>query len=560
VKRLKKRIYLNFIALALLCALLLSAAVSWIVYTAIRNREMDAVRSSATLAADLLNNANVGGFYDFTNRNPHAARVTIISPDGTVLVDSRAAAVLLDDRSEREEFRQALQTGRGEAIRFSTTLSTETYYYAIRLDDGNVLRVSKTMNSISGVFAAVFPTIIGMTAIVLLVAVLVANMLAKKIIAPLNKINFDSDNTNVYDELLPYVQKIKEQKKEMAEQIDLLKKRTDTTEVITGNMKEGLILIDKAGVVLSVNKSALDIFSLNDVAGMNVLHVCRDIDFYSGVKECLSGKDTEIVFKHDDKIYTVYFSVVYEGGEINGGVIFLLDISERHEAEQQRREFSANVSHELRTPLTTISALAEMIENGMAQDGDIKTFAGKISVQSKRLINIIEDIIKLSEFDEGKIIAQHTMFDLNELTLSVVEALQERADERHISINVAGGQFNIMANRQMIDELLYNLIDNAIKYNKDNGSVTVTLSKENGHYMIAVADTGIGIAQEHQHRVFERFYRADKSRSKKTGGTGLGLSIVKHITEHHGGRVAIISSTDTGTTIECHFEDKSVLT
>ena len=552
----KRRIYLSFVALALLYALLLSASVSGVIYTAIRNIEMDAVRGRAILAADLLNNANVGGFTDFMNTDPHAARVTIIAPDGTVLVDSRADAVLLDDRSEREEVRQALQTGRGEAIRYSITLGADTYYYAIRLDDGNVLRVSKTMDRISGVFTAVLPTIVGVTALTLLVTILVAGRFVKNILRPLNDINFDSDGANVYDELLPFMQKIKQQKQKMDMQIDLLKKNADTTEVIIDNMKEGLVLIDKAGIMLAVNKSALDIFRAKDVAGKNILHICRDIEFHAGVKECLSGKDAEIVFRRDESIYSVYFSCVYEGEDMNGGVIFLLDITERYASEKQRREFSANVSHELKTPLTTISALAEMIETGMAQEGDVKAFAGKISVQTKRLINVIEDIIKLSEFDEGEIIAQHTEFDLRELALSVIEVLRENADEKHVSVNLSGEQFNMIANKQMIDELLYNLIDNAIKYNRDNGSVTITLSREDGGDKIAVADTGIGIDLEHQHRVFERFYRADKSRCKKTGGTGLGLSIVKHITEYHEGRVTLMSTPGSGTTIECYFGGK----
>ncbi|MCL2856384.1 MAG: ATP-binding protein [Oscillospiraceae bacterium] len=409
------------------------------------------------------------------------------------------------------------------------------------------------MDRISGVFTAVLPTIVGVAALILLLSIVVARRLVKNIIDPLNNINFDSDDTNVYDELLPYVKKIDQQKSEIASQIVMLKNRADTIETITGNMKEGLILIDKAGIVLVANKSASTAFAQKDMPGKSIRHVCRDIDFSSGVKECLSGVNSEIVFVRGDKVYSVYFSSVYDGGELNGGVIFLHDISEKHEAEKQRREFSANVSHELKTPLTTISALSEMIENGMAKEGDIKVFAGKITLQSQRLINIIEDIIKLSEFDEDKIFAQFTEFDLYDLALSVVEILREKADEKHIAIEIIGEHFPMTANKQMIDELLYNLIDNAIKYNMDNGSVTIMLSKENELLKIAVADTGIGISPEDQSHVFERFYRADKSRSKKTGGTGLGLSIVKHIVGHHGGKVALTSDSNMGTTVECWF-------
>jgi len=239
--------------------------------------------------------------------------------------------------------------------------------------------------------------------------------------------------------------------------------------------------------------------------------------------------------------------------EMTGGVILIHDISEKYEAEKQRREFSANVSHELKTPLTTISATAEMIENGMAQTEDIRDFAGKITTQAKRLIYIIEDIIKLSEFDEGTIVAENTEFDLFKLAESVVEVLYQKAEDKNVSVDLVGERFSVTANMQMIDELIFNLIDNAIKYNKDNGSVTVSLFKEGNGFKIVVADTGIGIAEEHRNRVFERFYRADKSRSKKTGGTGLGLSIVKHITEYHGGSVVLTSALDKGTTVECRF-------
>ena len=555
----KKRIYINFLILILLSALLLSASVSVIVYNTIRNREISAVRDRAVLAADLLNSSITNGFEfaDYQNLNPDTARITVIAPDGTVLLDNKAVAAFLENHADRDEFQQALQSGRGEAMRYSSTLSEETYYYAIRLDNGNVLRVSKTMSRISGVFIAVLPAIAGVTLLVLLLANVVARRLTRNILDPLTSIDFDGDNRHVYDELLPYVKKIDRQKKKLAEQMALLKNRADTIEAITGNMKEGFILIDKAGIMLSVNKSASDIFREKEMAGQNILHVCRDIKFQDGVKRCLFGGDVEIIYERGGKVYDVFFSHVRDGDRISGGVIFLLDISDRHEAEKQRREFSANVSHELKTPLTTISALAEMMENGMVVEGDIKTFAGKISAQSKRLINIIGDIIKLSEFDEGKILAEHTNFDLHELARSVIDALRERADEKNVAVSLAGERLNVTANRQMIDELLYNLIDNAIKYNRDGGSVTVTISKVDEMRKITVADTGIGISAEHQSRVFERFYRADKSRSKKTGGTGLGLSIVKHIAEHHGGRVTIASSSDTGTTVECCIAENS---
>ncbi|MCL2056109.1 MAG: ATP-binding protein [Oscillospiraceae bacterium] len=554
----KKRIYLNFLILILLSALLLSASVGSVVYNAIRGREISGVKDRAVLAADLLNNSTADAFEfaDYRNLMPDAARITVIAPDGTVLLDNKAVASSLENHNDRDEFRMALQNGHGEAVRYSSTLGEETYYYAIRLDSGNVIRVSKTMSRISGAFIAVIPAIAGVTLLVLFLANIIARRLTRNIIAPISGIDFDGDNQNVYDELLPYVKKIDRQKSELSQQMALLKNRADTIEAITGNMKEGFVLIDKNGVMLTVNKSAADILGEDNMAGKNILHICRDIGFMEGVKNCLSGTNSEIDFERGGKVFNVLFSHVRDEDIITGAVIFLLDISDKRESEKQRREFSANVSHELKTPLTTISALAEMMENDMVEGGDIKTFAGKISVQSKRLINIIEDIIKLSEFDEGKIIARHTEFDLPELTRSVVDALREKADGKNVSIGIDSGPVSITANRQMIDELLYNLVDNAIKYNKDGGRVTVTLSCADGMCKIAVADTGIGISGEDQSRVFERFYRADKSRSKKTGGTGLGLSIVKHIAEYHGGSVKLVSTQGDGTVVECCIADR----
>jgi len=548
-----KRIYLSFLCLVLLCAIALSASVSIIVYNATRNREIASIKDRANLAADLINNSdNLTGFSDFANYDADAARVTIIAYDGTVLLDNKAVAASLENHGDRQEFLQAMQTGRGESMRYSATLNSETYYYAIRLNNGNVLRVSKTMDRIVGVFINVLLAIVGVTVLVLIIASFLAHRLAKRIIDPLNRIDFEGDKSNVYDELLPFVKKLEQQKKEIDEQVIMLKNRADTIDAITGNMKEGLILLDKTGVVMAINKSATDIFREKDMPGRSILHTERDLEFQGKVKECLSGINAGMILHRDDKTYNAYFSPVQDY-EISGGIILFQDISESYEAEKQRREFSANVSHELKTPLTTISATAEMIENGMAQEDDIKAFAGKITTQAKRLINVIEDIIKLSEFDEGTMVAEHTEFEMYELAESVIDVLRQKADEKNVSVDLIGNRFLVNANRQMIDELLFNLIDNAITYNKDNGSVTVTLSKENGTCKITVSDTGIGISGEHQSRVFERFYRADKSRSKKTGGTGLGLSIVKHVAEYHGGKVALTSTVDVGTTVECLF-------
>jgi len=540
---------------------LLSVSVSAITFNAIKNQEMAAVKDRARLAADLLDKGLLGefaAFSDYYNFDQDTSRLTIIAPDGTVLLDNKASVATMENHADRDEFRQAILAGSGEATRYSGTLGGSTYYYAIQLNGGNVLRVSKAMNRITEGFVAIMPAIVAVIAVVLLIANVVSRRLTDNILRPLNEIDFDGDNSvDVYDELVPYVKKIDRQRQEIAAQIIELKNRTDTIEAITSNMNEGLLLIDIAGTILLSNNSASEIFQEYDMAHKSILHICRDVAFGQGVKQCLSGSGWELEFERNARIYNVYFSPVYSGKEISGGTILFFDRTERHEAEKQRREFSANVSHELKTPLTSISALAEMIENGIAKQEDIKGFAQKITTQSQRLICLIEDIIRLSEFDEGKANRDYSEFDLYELTESVINALREKAAEKNVSINIDGFRMRLTANRRMIDELIYNLIDNAIKYNVEDGAVSVTLARENGFYKISVTDTGIGIPAGHQSRVFERFYRVDASRCKATGGTGLGLSIVKRIAEHHGGRVELESGLGVGTSVVCWIAAES---
>jgi len=382
-------------------------------------------------------------------------------------------------------------------------------------------------------------------------AISMASELTKKIVKSIDKVSFEDTTFTDYHELVPYAAKIQTQRDELNEKIEELAGRSDTIDTITDNMQEGLILVDETGLILSANSTASDVFG-EHLERRNILHIYREAGFQKSVKKCLKGANVEMLMKREGRVYTVFFSTVFsdERREIKGAVILFHDVTEQHRAETQRREFSANVSHELKTPLTTISALSEMIAQGMAKSEDIEVFAKRITEQSGRLLVLIDDIIRLSEFDEGATEREFSTFNLRDLAESVISSLRDNAGS--IEIELIGEDFEISANYRMIDELLYNLIDNGIKYNNDNGKVTVSLSQdETGLCKISISDTGIGIAREHQDRVFERFYRADKSRSKKTGGTGLGLSIVKHITEHHGGTAQLESSQQQGTTVTC---------
>jgi len=396
---------------------------------------------------------------------------------------------------------------------------------------------------------------------VMLIILIAANFAAKKLtdkfIGSLENIGLDSPNITDYDELMQFIVNIKDQKRTYRKRIEELSKRADTIETIMNSMQEGLILIDEDSFILSANNSAHRVFGVN-IEKRNLMHIYRESNFQNALEKCLDGENTELQMERGDKIYTVYFSPVFSktyprgSRSARGAVILIHDATESQMAEKQRREFSANVSHELKTPLTTISALAEMIAQGIAKEEDIKGFADRINEQSGRLLVLIDDIIRISEFDEGKANVEASVFDLWELAESVAESLRE--NKNNVEIDITGERFDISANYRMIDELLYNLIDNGIKYNKENGKVTIELTQvEEKLCKISVADTGIGIGNEHHPHVFERFYRADKSRSKKTGGTGLGLSIVKHITEYYNGKVELESTPNIGTTVTCYL-------
>ena len=394
-----------------------------------------------------------------------------------------------------------------------------------------------------------------------LLFLVIANITAKKltidITNSLENIDLKRNRMTMYAELIPFAAKIDNQEQTIRARLEEISSRTNTIETITSNMQEGLILIDSDGTVLSANKSALRVFGEN-IENKNVIHIYRDDSFQSSVRKCIEGDSVEMQIENEKRIYSVFFSPVRSSGKTRGAVILFYDSTERHRAEKQRREFSANVSHELKTPLTTISAISEMIAQGIAKEDDIKVFASRITEQSGRLLLLIDDIIRLSEFDEGAIDnikdenREAAVFCLRELAEAVIDSLRENTG--NIEIELSGDRFDISANHRMIDELLYNLIDNGVKYNKENGKVTVCLTKdENNLCRISVSDTGIGIGNEHHQHIFERFYRVEKSRSKKTGGTGLGLSIVKHITEYYNGSVEIESTEGSGTTITCYL-------
>ena len=542
----QKRIFLNFVGLILICAVFMAMSFGLLFYRVAKNHEKAAIRDKAHLVAVLLD-LNI---YEHPEIVGGGTRITIISLDGWVLSDSHPGVDLEINRGDREEFIQALAYGSGEAIRSSDTFGTETFYYAIGLESGDILRLSRTLYGLNQVFRSTLPALFLVTAIILIMAYFIARRLTKKIIQPLGNVDFDSSvSDSLYEELWPYIRKINNQKREIADQMTTLQNRTETIEAIIANMREGIVMLDEKGTVLAANKSVRDIFNLKKrhILQNNFGHIYREPEFMQAVKQCLEGTHLKFNFSQNNKFYNAFLSPSASGGAI----IFFVDVTAQHKAEKQRRKFTANVSHELKTPLTTISALSEMMASGMAKPEDMPGFSEKISAQTHRLINIIDEIIRLSEFDESKVEKEFVVFDVFDVATSVASALADKAAEKSISLELTGHPLKIKANSRLIDELMYNLVDNGIKYNKVGGSVILNICEEDGFCKISVSDTGIGITKKHQGRVFERFYRVDSSRCKKTGDTGLGLSIVKHIAEHHNGKISLTSTKGVGTTVTC---------
>ena len=481
-------------------------------------------------------------------------RLTWIDGDGRVMYDTSTDAGTLENHAGREEVQQALKKGSGESIRYSTTLLQKTIYYAKRLDDGTVLRISVS-RSTAGMLALgmIRPMLIVVLAVLLLSGFL-AKGVSKRIVEPLNNIDLDQPLENdVYEELTPLLRRINAQHTEIEEQVRTLHQRTDEFTQITGSMKEGLVLLDNKGVILSINSAAQKLFGTDaSCVGADFLTVERDHEMSLAIEKALSGGHSEMRSERAGREYQFDISRIESSGAAAGTVILAFDITEQEYAERNRREFTANVSHELKTPLQGIIGSAELIENGMVRPEDMPRFIGHIHAEASRLVTLIGDIIRLSQLDEGDAMPVESV-DLFDEAEEVAANLCDAAAAKNVTVEVEGGSAPVQGVRRLIYEIIYNLCDNAIKYNKDGGSVKITVGSGEKESTVRVADTGIGIPPEHQSRVFERFYRVDKSHSKASGGTGLGLSIVKHAVQYHHGTVRLESTPDVGTVISVSF-------
>ena len=501
-------------------------------------------------------------------------RITWVDENGSVLYDSYADSESLENHKDRPEIAAALKNGRGESVRTSRTLAEQTYYYAARLSDGSVIRVASTTKSALATVFHTVPVMIAMAVLIVLGVLILAEFQTKRIIAPINQMNPDDPQAgDVYDELAPLVRRLEKQKETIRQQMEILKEKQEEFSAITENMREGFLVVDSKGDVMSYNKSALKLLGIPEGeegmlsrhgnaaweehektdANVNIISINRSENFRRVVDEALKGNHCEEMLDVGNRHYQIIANPVAESEERSGAVVVILDVTEQQGREELRREFTANVSHELKTPLTSISGYAEIMMNGMVQPADMGRFSGKIYKEAQRLITLVGDIIRLSQLDEEKVQMEKSPVDLHLLASDVVKRLQDVAKKNQVTLMLTGKPTVVNGNPQILDEMIYNLCDNAIKYNKPFGEVEVNVAMIKDHPVLTVEDDGIGIPPEDQERIFERFYRVDKSHSRQIGGTGLGLSIVKHGAIYHKAKVELKSAPGEGTTVRITF-------
>ena len=477
-----------------------------------------------------------------------ADRITLISPDGTVLYDSVARADAMENHLSREEVAQALREGTGKSSHYSSTVLKKNLYYALRLEDGNILRLSREQSSLGAMLLNMAWPIAATVAGLLLLAAGLSVRLARQITQPINAISPD-DPQDVYPELQPLTQRLRQQRETIRNQMDELSRRMREFSAMTENMSEGVLLIDLRGHVLPENHSA----SMLLPTDADNIAKCSQRELCQAAQQALTGQRCERLLQQGERTLSVIASPVLESGQVTGAVVLTLDVTEREQREKLRREFSANVSHELKTPLTSISGFAELMSQGLVPSDKVREFSLDIQKECTRLTNLVEDIIDLSRLEEGGGDMTWEDIDLYTLCDDVLQSLEPVAKRQAVTLRLAGESLQVRGVYQVLREMIYNLCDNAIKYNRSGGSVTVTAARSAGRASVAVADTGIGIPYEDQSRVFERFYRVDKSHSRAIGGTGLGLSIVKHAAALHGAEIKLQSQPEDGTVITVLF-------
>lgn len=486
-------------------------------------------------------------------------RVTWIDADGTVLFDNYADTSTMDNHLDRREVADAIENGTGFASRYSGTLSVKTEYYARKLEDGTILRIAVDHTSVFQLLYRLLLPLIGVLGLLIFLAAVLSGRIAKQAVRPINDIDLDHvEDTEPYEELSPLLTKISSQSRRIEEQVEQLQRQRREFEAITENMSEGFLIVDSHTNLLSYNSSAKRMLGVENLPEHEtVLAINRSSGFRGVLEKALAGRHSQTIFQYKERQYQFLANPVRQHGQIVGAVILLMDVTERMEQEAMRREFTANVSHELKTPLTSISGYAEIIEAGIVKEEDISRFAGKIHEEAMRLLTLVNDILKISRLDEDVDLPEKESVDLYSLSEQILSRLQPQAEKRDIHMELSGDHESILGQRQVLDDMVFNLCDNAIKYNKEQGSLAVRIQKTEEGICLSVQDTGVGIPYEHRDRIFERFYRVEKSHSKELGGTGLGLSIVKHGAQLHDAQIRVNSTVGQGTTITLIFPGDS---
>ena len=548
-----KRIFRNVFLACLIVFLAGLTLVVGALYNYFSARQAEQLRMEARLAAQ---GVELSGLDYFDGLDDGELRLTWIDSDGTVICDTDADAGEMENHAEREEFREAIQYGTGEGSRTSSTLSERTVYYAVRLSDGTVLRMSESHYTIPALLLGIIQPLILILLLALALSAWLASRLARRIVGPLNAIDLDKPLENdIYDELSPLLTRLEHQQRQISAQLDELTRRKEEFAAITDNMSEGLILIDSTGMVMSVNPSAREIFGIDTSSeGRDVLTIDRSPELRGLLERSSAGERAETYMSRGEREYMLTASPVEAEGGKRGTVLLAVDVTEKIRAERLRREFTANVSHELKTPLHSIMGSAELLQSGLVKPEDRDSFLSRIRSEAARLVDLVQDVINLSRLDEGEEFPREDT-DMYALAKEVAASISDEAKSRSVTVSVSGGTGVVHGVRRLLWEIVWNLAENAVKYSKPSGGhADINVSAlPDGHVRLTVSDDGTGIPREAQERVFERFYRVDKSHSRETGGTGLGLSIVKHAAQYHGADISLTSEPGRGTTISVTF-------
>lgn len=550
-----RKIFQSIIAVVISVLLLSLALITGVLYNHFETTMLDQLRTTAQFAEQGVEQEGMAYFDSLHAQN---CRVTWIAADGTVKYDNRSNPKTMENHADRQEVREAMENDSGTSVRRSSTLSEHTMYYAKRLSDGTVLRLSMSQRSVLFLMGGMLSPLVFIFLAACLLAGVLSYRVSKKIVKPLSEIDLKHpEQVETYDELSPFLQRIAAQNREIDARMAEIRKQQQEFSMITENMNEGLFVVDRNYQILSYNKSAMQIFGMDPgQAHENLLAVNRSEGFRNAVDSALKGRHTQENLELNGRVYQIIANAVCQpdfAEDMVGAVILVLDVTEKEAQEQYRREFTANVSHELKTPLTSISGIAEIIRNGIVKPEDIPHFAGKIYDESQRLITLIGDIIKLSRLDENQVPMERETVDMLEMARDVVQQLSSVARKNGVTLVANGTHGQVQGVRQVLGEMVYNLCENAVKYNRAGGRVWVDVQQVADHVVLRVKDTGIGIPAAEQGRIFERFYRVDKSHSKAVGGTGLGLSIVKHGAALHHATISVSSEPEQGTEITLTF-------